>query len=71
MTGQILAAMHARGTAYWAWTKAEWLEVLRHTLADTRQYVTAVAYLLCGWDDLTAPPLPALQVLYLRRASVW
>jgi integrase len=51
------AAMHARQTAYWGWTRAAWLEVFRAHVrsSDCRQQVLACMYLLGGVDDVRVP----------------
>ena len=59
----VVTEMHLRSVAYWGWSGAQWLDVLcsseaafrdRHGgSSNCRQYVIAVAYLLCGFDRLT------------------
>ncbi len=61
---RLLQVMAARQASYWAWTEADWLEVLDPSgpdgraqpvgANDYRQYLLAVAYLLCGWTELPA-----------------
>jgi integrase len=48
----LLAEMAQRRSAFWAWTRLEWLATLRATPAPLRQYVMAVPYLLLGLTDL-------------------
>lgn len=54
VTGALVTAMHERGAAYWGWTRADWLAVLRASDHRQRQELLAVAYLLCGQHDLHA-----------------
>jgi integrase len=51
------AAMHERQTAYWAWTRAGWLEVFHAHVrsTDCRQQVLACMYLLGGIADVRVP----------------
>jgi len=59
----VVAEMHRLNVAYWGWSGDDWLDVLcsseaafrnRHGgSSNCRQYVIAVAYLLCGFDRLT------------------
>ncbi len=44
--------MHNRQTAYWAWSRDEWLTILHGTDLDLRQYLLAIAYVLSGYRDL-------------------
>src|SRR6201999_4304143 len=54
--------MYHQDTAFWAWTPQDWVKLLGPNEADftqryhkpreTRQYLVAVAYLLCGFRDL-------------------
>lgn len=48
----ILGEMERRETAFWAWTRGEWIALLQATDNGLRQYVMAVAYLLAGHRDL-------------------
>src|SRR5439155_20483917 len=48
----LLAEFGQRRSAFWAWTRLEWLATLRATPAPLRQYVMAVPYLLLGLTDL-------------------
>lgn len=57
----LLREMHRRGSAYWAWDRDEWLGTLRGDEPGrapgkpwVRRQMMAVAYLLCGFDDLLA-----------------
>ncbi len=50
--GDLLAAMGREGTAFWGWDRAQWERTVAAANADVRQLVIAVAYLLCGVDDL-------------------
>jgi integrase len=52
--GLLLAAMHQRQTAFWAWSPDEWHVVVRESNHShiSRQPMLAVAYLLCGVSDL-------------------
>lgn len=62
--GVILREMDARQTSYWHWGQAQWLQIFgnnhkrfnKHysTPMDTRSYLLAVSYLLCGFDSLHA-----------------
>ena len=58
----VVAEMHRLNVAYWGWSGEQWLDVLCSSEAafkdrcggssNCRQYVIAVAYLLCGFDRL-------------------
>lgn len=60
----LVEEMHLRRTTFWAWTEAEWLEVLcpterefhvRHRWSgNCRQYVIAISYLLSGFTNIYA-----------------
>ena len=60
----LIEEMHQRQTTFWAWTDAEWQEVLcpserefhvRHRWSgNCRQYVMAISYVLCGFTNLYA-----------------
>jgi len=62
----LLREMHWRGRPYWDWSKEEWCRTLNgetvpmmeHNLTYKffRSQLTAVAYLLCGFDDIDALP---------------
>ena len=59
----VIVEMQYRGIAYWGWSSDDWLDVLCSSEAafrsryggngNCRQYVIAVAYLLCGFDRIT------------------
>ena len=61
---RLLWQMHHRGRPYWAWSMEEWLKVLRDEGPATeqntsrrthgRQNLVAMAYLLCGFEELEA-----------------
>ncbi|MBA3714808.1 MAG: tyrosine-type recombinase/integrase [Pyrinomonadaceae bacterium] len=58
----LIREVHQRQSTYWAWTEAEWLEVLCPTEHDfhvrhkwsgnCRQYAIAISYLLCGFSSI-------------------
>lgn len=58
----LVAEMHRLNIAYWGWSGDQWLDVLCSSEAafkdryggssNCRQYVIAIAYLLCGFDRL-------------------
>lgn len=58
----VVAQMHRGSVAYWGWSGDQWLDVLCSSEAafkerhggsgNCRQYVIAMAYLLCGFDRL-------------------
>lgn len=60
----LIEQMQQRGTAYWAWTPQEWIEILCSDYeafrrrypkpADRRQHLIAISYLLCGFTNLSA-----------------
>ncbi|WP_267436600.1 tyrosine-type recombinase/integrase [Erwinia psidii] len=60
----ITLEMHRIPKTYWAWTQAEWSEVICSTEGEfhrrfgasgnCRQYVIALAWLLCGFDRLVS-----------------
>jgi integrase len=60
---QLSSFMIERGTAYWAWRGDDWVNILCQSegaykarygsSANCRQYVMAIAYLLCGFDQLS------------------
>jgi integrase len=47
----LLKEMLRRGRSLWGWTEDEWLETIKQSARD-RHFVTAAAYLLCGFDGL-------------------
>src|SRR6266404_9948972 len=47
----LLKEMLKRGRSLWGWTEDEWLETIEQSARD-RHFVTAAAYLLCGFDGL-------------------
>jgi hypothetical protein len=59
---RLLVEMHQRRTAFWGWDHDEWLETVcpnyaqfyrRHKeCAVSRQYIAAVSYLLCDFNDV-------------------
>lgn len=59
----VIVEMQYRGIAYWGWSTDDWLDVMCSSEAafrsryggngNCRQYVIAVAYLLCGFDRIT------------------
>lgn len=61
---KLICEMHERHTAYWAWSAEVWLRLLKEAGAVKtsgayapsryRNLMMAVAYLLCGYDDLQA-----------------
>ena len=58
----VVAEMHRGSVAYWGWSGDQWLDLLCSSEAafkkrhggsgNCRQYVIAMAYLLCGFDRL-------------------
>jgi integrase len=50
--GDLLAAIGREGTAFWVWERAVWERTVAAANVNVRQLVIAVAYLLCGIDDL-------------------
>jgi integrase len=48
----LVEAMHGRQTAFWAWSRDEWIAVLHEIDPNLRHYAMAVAYLLCDYRDL-------------------
>ena len=66
-TGALVTAMHERGAAYWGWTRADWLAVLRANNTQQRQDLLAVAYLLCGQHDLHAELRGTMRHLLAAR----
>jgi len=50
--GDLLAAMGREGSAFWGWDRGQWERTVAMTDVNVRQLVIAVAYLLCGIDDL-------------------
>lgn len=48
----IVQEMHQRQTAYWAWSREDWLTILIQADLNLRQYVMAIAYVLGGYRDL-------------------
>lgn len=70
----LLRQMQSRRTPFWAWGTEEWSEILcpsfqlfkqKHHSSHARQDVLAIAYLLCGFADLT--PLGVIQPILLAR----
>jgi hypothetical protein len=59
----VVSEMYRRRVAYWGWSGGQWLDVLCGSEAafkdryggssNCRQYVIAVAYILCGFDRLS------------------
>jgi integrase len=47
----LLQEMLRRRRSLWGWTEEEWLETIKKSGRD-RHFVTATAYLLCGFDGL-------------------
>ncbi|WP_337311207.1 tyrosine-type recombinase/integrase [Candidatus Aeolococcus gillhamiae] len=45
-------AMFRMQTPVWAWSRQQWVEILRHTDPDNRTHCMAVAYLVGGYRDL-------------------
>jgi integrase len=67
LRGRVIARlcreMQQHGTPFWAWTEQEWIALLSAPSASTpnqsdgpgyRQYLIAVAYLLCGFTNFRA-----------------
>jgi integrase len=50
--GELLAAMARERSAFWGWDRAQWERVVAGCDVNVRQLVIAVAYGLCGLDDL-------------------
>lgn len=50
--GDLLAAMGREGIAFWGWDREQWERAVAMSNVNVRQLVIAVAYLLCGFDDL-------------------
>lgn len=50
--GDLLAAMGRERTAFWGWDRGQWEQTVAAANVDVRQLVIAVAYSLCGIDDL-------------------
>ncbi len=72
----LLREMHHRGASYWGWSNDQWLRTLegssaqtkgrRNDLSTCRRQLVAVAYLLCGFEDLGAVPLLSMGGLAAR-----
>jgi hypothetical protein len=75
----ILQEMHERGVAYWAWSEAEWQEILQPnfkvfhqrypTFTDqtVRLELLAIGYFLCPLTDLSSSLLRSVQPVPLAR----
>jgi hypothetical protein len=50
--GDLLAAIGRERTAFWGWDRAQWERTVTAGNVDVRQLVIAVAYQLCGINDL-------------------
>jgi integrase len=52
--GPLLGMMHESQRPFWAWTRTEWLTMLRRDDGPIRHHLLAASYLLCDLDDLHA-----------------
>jgi len=50
--GDLLAAMGRERSAFWGWDREQWERTVAATNVNVRQLVIAVAYQLCGLEDL-------------------
>ncbi len=50
--GDLLAAMGRERSAFWGWDREQWERTVAGTNINVRQLVIAVAYQLCGLEDL-------------------